>query len=408
MTPQAQTIDQAGTPPPGPPPITTAIAEYSATAAALVDLRTRFAGIVYDVTTSDGMELAKKGRAELRGLRVALEKKRKEIKAPALERCNLIDTEAKTLEGALTELEEPIDEQIKREEERKDKIRQERFEAERVRVVALRDRISKITRIPLGAISASLEVVQSELAALVQARQDPTWPGSFDELADEAVKVRDDTIASLEEILRLKVHQADNAARIRAEEERLELERQENARQAEAQRVENERLAKVERDRIAEEDRKAKAKRDDEDRAAEAERARLRKEADDREAAAKADRDRQDREAKAERDRADQEAKEKRDAEDKRLADERAEHDRKESERKAEADRVDAAKRKKHNDEVNAKLTKLRELGPGMSRFIAVALLYREAVPDAATERLVDLCELHAKAKPAIPLAEQA
>ena len=75
--------------------MTTTIQEYSATESALADLAQRFKGVVYDVTTKQGMEDAKKGRAELRTYRTDLEKMRKEIKAPALLRCNQIDSEAK-------------------------------------------------------------------------------------------------------------------------------------------------------------------------------------------------------------------------------------------------------------------------------------------------------------------------
>ena len=60
--------------------MTTEIVEYSKTEAALADLATRYKGVLFDVTTREGMATAVKGRAELRGLRIALEKTRKEIK----------------------------------------------------------------------------------------------------------------------------------------------------------------------------------------------------------------------------------------------------------------------------------------------------------------------------------------
>jgi len=58
----------------------TQITEYSKTEAALSDLRTRYSGVVYEVSATKGMNDAKTARAELRNLRVDLEKKRKEIK----------------------------------------------------------------------------------------------------------------------------------------------------------------------------------------------------------------------------------------------------------------------------------------------------------------------------------------
>lgn len=102
------------------PTVVTEIAEYSQTASALSDLRHRFLGVAFNVSTTKGMDEAKKARQEVKGYRTALENKRKEIKAPALERCRLIDDEAKTITAALLEIEEPIDQQIKAEEARKE------------------------------------------------------------------------------------------------------------------------------------------------------------------------------------------------------------------------------------------------------------------------------------------------
>src|SRR3990167_5126551 len=99
----------------------TPIAEYSKTAAALADLANRYKSVVFDVATREGMLAAIKGRAEIRGYRVALEKTRVEIKAPALERARLIDTEAKRIKEALEALENPIDQAIKAEEGRKER-----------------------------------------------------------------------------------------------------------------------------------------------------------------------------------------------------------------------------------------------------------------------------------------------
>ena len=69
-----------------------AIQEYSQTDAALAVLGGKYAGVTYAVETTAGMRDAVAARAEVRGYRVALEKRRVEIKAPALERCRLIDT----------------------------------------------------------------------------------------------------------------------------------------------------------------------------------------------------------------------------------------------------------------------------------------------------------------------------
>jgi hypothetical protein len=66
------------------------IQEYSATTAALAELSQKYKGVLYDVTTKEGMVAAKQGRAELRTYRVNLEKTRVTIKEPALRRIQLI------------------------------------------------------------------------------------------------------------------------------------------------------------------------------------------------------------------------------------------------------------------------------------------------------------------------------
>lgn len=110
------------------------IAEYSHTEAALATLSEQYRGVIYDVTTKPGMADAVKARRAIRDIRTALEKTRVEIKGPALKRCQQIDTEAKRITAALLALEEPIDEQIKKEEVRKaeEAAAVQRAEAERI------------------------------------------------------------------------------------------------------------------------------------------------------------------------------------------------------------------------------------------------------------------------------------
>jgi len=106
--------------------MTTQIAEYSPTEAALADLRSRYSAVVFDTATTKGMQEAIAGRAEIRGYRLDLEKERVRIKAPALDRCRLIDTEAKRITAELEALETPIDESIKKEQQRKENERLEK------------------------------------------------------------------------------------------------------------------------------------------------------------------------------------------------------------------------------------------------------------------------------------------
>lgn len=98
--------------------IPTAIAEYRPYAEDLARLQKQYAGVVYDVTTKQGMADAKAARKLFKDLRLALEAKRVEIKAPALERSRAIDADAKLIGNELLPLEKSFDDQIKAEEER--------------------------------------------------------------------------------------------------------------------------------------------------------------------------------------------------------------------------------------------------------------------------------------------------
>lgn len=244
----------------------TAIAEYTETARGLAELRQRHQGVVYDVTKSKEMKAAKEARAELRTLRTSLEKKRKEIKAPALDRCRLIDDEAKRLTGEIVELEEPIDVQIKAEEARAETERLEKLEVERLRVDGIARAIEEIRTVPGTLIGKPAVIVEGQLAKL---RAQVLEPEFFAERHREAEDALAATIARVEQQLQAQREQEAEQKRIAAEREELERMREENERlqreaderrradeeRAAAERAEAERVAQAERDRIAAEQR---------------------------------------------------------------------------------------------------------------------------------------------------------
>jgi colicin import membrane protein len=214
---------------------TTTIAEYSPTAAALSDLRTMYADVVYDVTTGKGMDQAKKARATLRDLRVSLEKTRVEIKAPALERCRQIDSEAKRITAELSALEDPIDEQIKSEEQRKERERAAREEAERQRIAENHRRFEEIRTRPALAAGATVEQID---ALLVDA--EAVDPATFaEDMRDAASYERQLAINGLKAARDRREQQDKDAAEL----EQLRAERA-------AVDAERERLAQAERDRV--------------------------------------------------------------------------------------------------------------------------------------------------------------
>lgn len=260
--------------------MSTTIAEYTKTEAHVADLRQKYEGAVFDVATAKGMDDAKKARAEIRDDRVWLEKERVRIKAPALERCQQIDSEAKRIKGMLEALEDPIDAQIKAEEGRKETERLARVEAERLRLEAEEAARIEAQRAEMAAAQAEIDRQRAELQAQREAQ----------EAAQKAIETERDRLAKIETD-RLAQIEADRIAAERAEQDRLaaiergriqaeqaakrdqeaaeraaqelarkaEQERQ-DAERAERQRVEDEKAAK-ERERIRKEREKIAAEK---------------------------------------------------------------------------------------------------------------------------------------------------
>ncbi len=252
----------------------TAIAEYRPTAAALAHLRAKYAA-PFDATTAAGLAAAKAARAEVRGYRATLEKTRAEIKAPVLAQAKLIDDEARRINAALLEIEEPIDAAIRAEERRKAEEKAARERAEVERVAAIEAKIRLISKAIVNMANEPAAAVRAELARLEGAEPDPEefgerWPMAMRALAE----TREALGALLAEREAREAREAEDAARLKAQEEALARQRAELARQR------------------AEEDARRKAEQE--------ELARLRaEEAARREAEARAERERQEAEAKA-------------------------------------------------------------------------------------------------------------
>jgi hypothetical protein len=225
----------------------TAIAEYTETAAALAELRKRHQGVVYDVTQPKEMKKAKEARAEVKGYRVALEKMRVEIKAPALERCRLIDSEAKRITAELVALEEPIDVQIKAEEARKQAEELARLEAERLRVEGIARAIEEIRNVPGGLIGKPAVIIEGQLAKLREQVLDPDFFAERNREAEDALAA---TISRVEQQLRdQREHEAEQKriAADRAELERTRAENERLQREAEERRLADQRREAEER-----------------------------------------------------------------------------------------------------------------------------------------------------------------
>ncbi len=272
----------------------TEIAEYSPTAAALAELRQKYEKAVYDTSTVVGMAKAVAARRELREVRVNLEKLRKELKAPALERSRLIDAEAKALTTQIEAMEEPIDQQIKAEEERKAAEKAERERIEREKLAALQARVADIRATAVKCVGETSNDIAGHIIILTQLEIDDT----FGVLQGDAHTAKAETISTLRDMHTAALAQEAEAERLRIEREELEAQRKAQEEQAARDRADLARLraeqearerqaaekARIEREAIEAERRKQEAA------AAEARAAEEAKRAEE-EAAAKAIRD---------------------------------------------------------------------------------------------------------------------
>lgn len=225
----------------------TVLVEYSRTEAALQALRERFAGATFDLTTTAGDKAARSARLELVTLRNKLDKTRKEFKAPALEFGRRIDSEAKRIEGEILALEEPIDDQIKADERRREAEKAAKAEAERVRVATIRAKIDAmhgLVREAVGKTAEEITTAQLDLSAI-------EIGDGFAEFTAEAETVKAECIEKLgamieaaqateAEAARAKAAREAEAARLaaeRIEQQRVAAEQAEQARQLAEQRA---------------------------------------------------------------------------------------------------------------------------------------------------------------------------
>ncbi len=293
-----------------------ALIELTKVESGIADLREKYFGKIYEVSTTAGMEEAKKARAEVREPRYKIPKiidgRKKEIKGIIKD----MEAEGQRIEKALREIEDPIDTQIKDEENRKEREKEEKAQLEIKRIAGIQEKLVVLR----ASAQNALQMNSEEIADLIQTvRNNPVTEEVYQEFIDEAdmaqAAILNNLEASLEqakakeaELLRIDAERAEleilraNAAEAqkiidennakrqkeldeqaaeqqrllaieneKLEKERAEIQRQKDeADQKEADRIEAIRVKELEeqkeKDRIAEEDRIAKEKQDKIDR----------------------------------------------------------------------------------------------------------------------------------------------
>uniref|UniRef100_A0A6H1ZER5 Putative tail tape measure protein n=1 Tax=viral metagenome TaxID=1070528 RepID=A0A6H1ZER5_9ZZZZ len=270
-----------------------AIVSYDITDAAIAEMESIYMALtITDLDDKEQFDAVHSARMTVKGKRVEVEKRRKELKADALEWGRKVDAEAKRIFGKL----EPIESHLDREEKKvTDEQKRQKEEADRIEKAKIQARVD------------SLQMVNCVLPFMEVATM------TDDEYEDRLRKATDSYQAELKRL-------ADEEAARKAEAERLEKVRRE-------QEAEAARLAEMQR-QADEANRKEREKIEEERRAIEAEKKAL-------EDAKRAEQDHKDREAF--------EAKAKEEA---RIAAEKAEKDRQEREAWEAKERAEEHKRK--------------------------------------------------------------
>lgn len=200
----------------------TLVIEYSKTEQGLNELRTAYSGVIFEVNTTKGMELAKQARAQIRTLRTDLEAMRKEIKAPALERCRLIDAEAQRITMELRALENPIDDQIKIEESRKREEKEQKEREEQARIAIIQSKINEMKNYAIVALklpSDGIELLIAELSSFIPSDEE------FQELKQNCLYERDMVLAQLRQLCDNKKSEEAKEARLKELEQQMEEQR---------------------------------------------------------------------------------------------------------------------------------------------------------------------------------------
>lgn len=218
-----------------------AITEFNRVASGIAALRSQYEGVVYEVTTVQGMKDAKAARKAVAAPRIELEKIRKDAKAPILALGRTLDGEANRIKEELLAIETPIDEQIKTEEGRQEEARQAKIKAEQARVAEHQRCIEAMKLLAFAFTSAADPAAIAEQVTKLEGG----LPRDYEEFEIEAETVRQGALTTLRaahvEALERVEHERAQAERQAAEAARLAEER----RQFEAQQVEARRNADI-------------------------------------------------------------------------------------------------------------------------------------------------------------------
>lgn len=203
--------------------------------------------VVFDLKTVKGDTDARRLRKQLVSSRTAIEKRR--IERNAEDRQSIAARIAKRDEGAalmidfVRSLEDPLDAQIREDEQRREREREEARQREEARIAGLRQRVDDITSVAVRAVDLTSSEIEAKLALVgrIEIGED------FEEFQTAATAAKADTMSKLTNLLGKARDRERQAAE--AERNRLELEqlRAENAAREAREKAEREQREAAER-----------------------------------------------------------------------------------------------------------------------------------------------------------------
>ncbi len=228
----------------------TEITEYSETALALDDLKKRLS-TVPDYSNAEGYAEGEEGRKELKGYRVALDKKRKELGAEARKHLELINGEAKKINNVIVGLENPFIEAKKAEDDKAERMRLEEAEKEQKRIESIEVDIRWMKD-----LVNCIQDVESIRFAINAAEKFDANEEKHQEFLEVIALAKEATLQELNKMLGLALAREEKAAQVAAEAVKQEAQRKElEAQQDEIdrQKAEQQAVADKEAEKLAKE-----------------------------------------------------------------------------------------------------------------------------------------------------------
>lgn len=215
-----------------------ALAELSVVDAGLAALRRKYRNKTYDVATAEGMDAARKARMDIRDRRFKVPHIVKDQKAAIKKVAEKVDSEGERIVAALLELETPIHDQIKGEEDRKAAIKAQKEREEAEAAARVETAIADILAKPADVAGKSSEHIALAIEALDAV---PVSLELYGDAAGRVDSVKAATLERLDGMLQAAQAHEKEQQELAAQRAALDAERQQQEEAARAQREQMER-----------------------------------------------------------------------------------------------------------------------------------------------------------------------